>query len=151
MKKILALLLAFLLPCAASAAEIKTAALTLTLPEGWTYDVSDDGNISMVSPFGALIAMTVLDASTNEAKEDLDPWSVATYLCEQLRESGSETTDVIEENGVFTFTSGDRDSVANPASIFRFSIEKNRWFVMIIIQATDLVVIEKILASIRYN
>ncbi len=151
MKKILALLLALLLPCAALAAEIKTDALTLTLPDGWTYDVSDDGNISIVSPFGALVALTVLDATTSEAKEDLDPKSVATYLCEQLRESGAEVTDVTEEGGVFTFTAGDLDSVANPASIFRFSIEKNKWFVMIIIQATDLIPIEKILASIRYN
>ncbi len=151
MKKIFALLLALLLPCTALAAEIKTEALSLTLPDSWTYDVSEEGNISMVSPFGALVALTVLDATDEEAKKDLDPESVAVYLCEQLRESGAKATDVTKENGIFTFTAGDRDSVANPASIFRFSIEKNKWFVMVIIQATDLGPVEKILASVRYN
>ena len=50
MKKFFPLLLLMIFACAASAAEVRTQALTVPVPQGWTSEIDSNGSVELRSP-----------------------------------------------------------------------------------------------------
>ena len=155
MKKFFPLLLLMIFACAASAAEVRTQALTVPVPQGWTSEIDSNGSVELRSPNRKTrVTITAQKAATAQQRQDLAPAAIAGYLSEQLREAGVKTSDVTEKDGVYTFTSEGTDGKTdNPLhSEFRFSMEKGVWSVTIITQnGADDPAAAGVPASIRYR
>ncbi len=158
MKKTLALLFAAIFACAAQAAEVKTDALTVDVPVGWESSVGAE-DVMLKTPSGTVVTLAAQRAVTEQEKKNLDPKAIAEYLSQQLRESGASATAVTERNGVSSFRVSGRDEEtgAETQSEFRFSIQKDTWFVMVTIQSqnqkdvADALAVERLLRAVRYH
>lgn len=155
MKKTLSLLFLMIFACIASAAEVRTSAMTVPVPQGWTSEIDSNGSVELRSPNGRTrVTITAQKAVTAQERQDLDPAAISGYLSEQLREAGVKTSEVSVKDGVYTFTSEGTDGKTEKPlhSEFRFSLEKGVWSVTIITQnGADDSAAAGIPSSIRYR